>query len=217
MNTDGMPVFSQAVTLGPKLQGFFVENSPSAFEKFLTSPLVASSVPIPIFILLAPLMLLLFKNTWRQFDIESQRERGHILAMGQWDARPAVACVIVAVVLTMQEYFGGAQVYVSTIQPWLRELDRGALHGWIQFGKYNSLYNYAWWSFTRIAGYVFFPLIAWKILFRKDSILDMGFRISGFVRHSWIYIASLFVVIPALLIVARQPDFGNYYPFYKQS
>jgi len=64
---------------------------------------------------------------------------------------------------------------------------------------------------------VAFPLAVWKIVFPKDSLLDMGFRVSGFIRHSWIYLLSLAVVIPAVFIVARQPDFGNYYPFYKQS
>lgn len=81
--------------------------------------------------------------------------------------------------------------------------------------KYDNLYSYAWWSFARVLGYVLIPLPLWKILFPRDSLLDMGFRVSGFFRHVWIYGVSLAVVIPAMFLVARQPDFGTYYPFYK--
>ena len=33
----------------------------------------------------------------------------------------------------------------------------------------------------------------------------------------WIYGLCLAVVLPAVFIVARSPDFVNYYPFYKQA
>src|SRR5262249_8447370 len=50
----------------------------------------------------------------------------------------------------------------------------------------------------------------------KDSLLDMGFRTRGFVSHAWIYALFLLVVLPAVFFVSRAPDFGSYYPFYKQ-
>jgi membrane protease YdiL (CAAX protease family) len=37
------------------------------------------------------------------------------------------------------------------------------------------------------------------------------------VSHLWIYGACLAIVVPTMLVVAQQPDFGSYYPFYKQS
>ncbi len=61
------------------------------------------------------------------------------------------------------------------------------------------------------------PLPLWKLLFPRDSLLDMGLRGRGFFCHLWIYGLCLAVVVPAMLIVAAQPDFGTYYPFYKQS
>jgi membrane protease YdiL (CAAX protease family) len=57
----------------------------------------------------------------------------------------------------------------------------------------------------------------WKVAFRKDSILDLGLRARGFFDHAWIYGLFLAVVLPAMLIVANQPDFGSYYPFYKNA
>jgi membrane protease YdiL (CAAX protease family) len=59
--------------------------------------------------------------------------------------------------------------------------------------------------------------VAWKLLFPRDSILDMGLRVRGFVQHLWVYGVCLAIVIPTMLLVAQQPDFGSYYPFYKQS
>jgi len=40
-------------------------------------------------------------------------------------------------------------------------------------------------------------------------------RVQGFFKHAWIYGLFLATVLPLLLAVSRQPDFGSYYPFYK--
>ena len=56
-----------------------------------------------------------------------------------------------------------------------------------------------------------------KIIFRKDSVLDMGLRLKGLTKHAWIYGLCLAVVLPAVFVVARQPEFNNYYPFYKHA
>jgi membrane protease YdiL (CAAX protease family) len=45
----------------------------------------------------------------------------------------------------------------------------------------------------------------------------MGLRLRGLRRHTWIYLLCLSIVLPVMLLVARQPDFGTYYPFYKLS
>jgi membrane protease YdiL (CAAX protease family) len=45
----------------------------------------------------------------------------------------------------------------------------------------------------------------------------MGFRVRGFFKHAWIYGMFLAIVLPAMLIVSHEPDFGSYYPFYKAS
>jgi membrane protease YdiL (CAAX protease family) len=45
----------------------------------------------------------------------------------------------------------------------------------------------------------------------------MGLRARGFFTHAWIYGLFLVVVLPLMLIVSHQPDFGSYYPFYKTS
>jgi membrane protease YdiL (CAAX protease family) len=55
------------------------------------------------------------------------------------------------------------------------------------------------------------------LIFRRDSLLDLGLRTRGFLHHTWIYALFLGVVLPAMWLVSREPDFGTYYPFYKHS
>jgi membrane protease YdiL (CAAX protease family) len=134
----------------------------------------------------------------------------------RYDYRPAMCLVIVAVVLTLQEYYGGRRFYHEMLNPLLVKWEAG---GWksLEIAKYNELYSYAWWTFARVLGYVLVPFPLWKLLFPKDNLLDMGLRIRGFFQHAWIYLLCLAFVLPAMVLVASQPDFGTYYPFYKLS
>lgn len=177
------------------------------------------------FILIAPLMWLVFGRTWRELDVEAHEHQRRLLASGSWDRRPAALFVITAAVLTLQEYYGGRQFYDQMIKPWLRVQE--ALHtidpktewigGYIDLKRYNELYSYGWWAFSRVFGYVAIPFVAWKVFFPRDSLLDMGLRTRGLLKHAWIYGLCLAVVLPATYIVSLSPDFGSYYPFYKQS
>jgi membrane protease YdiL (CAAX protease family) len=189
---------------------------PSWWDAILGYPPIKALLPLPILVLIAPLIWRFFRDTWRELDREAAEHRQQVAATGQTDLRPAVCLLITAVVLTLQEYYGGRQVYDQMIRPTLAELERG---GWafVKLAKYDELYGYGWWVTSRVIGYVLIPLPLWKLLFRKDSLLDMGFRVKGFFSHLWIYGACLGFVLPAMLVVASQPDFGSYYPFYKQS
>jgi membrane protease YdiL (CAAX protease family) len=187
---------------------------PSYFQSILAFPPVKALVPVPILVALAPLVWWFFRDTWRVLDAEAAEARS--LAGDRPDYRPAVALVIVAIVLTLQEYYGGRQMYDGLLRPWLRELE-AAGHPGLKTAQYDELYSYGWWALARIIGYVFVPLPLWKLIFPRDSLLDMGLRGRGFLSHLWIYGLCLAVVIPAMLLVASQPDFGTYYPFYKGS
>jgi len=183
----------------------------SWFDSFLGYPPIKALLPIPILAAIAPLIWLFFRQTWRELDAEAEAARSE----GGLDwRRPAACLLIVAVVLTLQEYYGGRSFYDSWFRPWLTELEAHG-HPRLQLAKYDEFYSYCWWVFARVLGYVLIPFPLWKLLFPKDSLLDMGLRGRGFFKHVWIYGLCLAVVIPAMLLVARQPDFGGYYPFYK--
>jgi membrane protease YdiL (CAAX protease family) len=190
-------------------------DAPSYFESLLSYAPIKALIPIPVLLALAPVVIWFFRDTWRDLDAEATAARQDT-PPGQVDYRPAACLLIVAVVLTLQEYYGGRQLWDSELRPFLLELENAGWT-WLKVRRYDELYGYAWWSFSRVLGYVLIPLPLWKLLFPKDSLLDMGLRVRGFMSHLWIYGLCLAVVIPAMVLVANQPDFGTYYPFYKQS
>jgi len=171
-------------------------------------------LPIPALAGILFLVWLFFRGTWRELDEESLVRRAEVHAKGRMDHRPFIALVSIAVILTIQEYYGGRQYFETTVLPMLSKID--LQHGGMKLGKYDDLYGFAWWAGTRIFGYVL-PFALWKIFFPKDSLLDLGLRTKGFFDHAWIYGLFLAVVLPAMLLVSAQPDFGSYYPFYKNA
>jgi membrane protease YdiL (CAAX protease family) len=187
------------------------------FGSFLQMPYFRTFLPVPIIVALAPLIWWFFKSTWRELDFEAQRYRGTLLASGGYDLRPPVVFTMIAIILTLQEYYGGRSTYDDVVRPFLSNLETVKGHARINLARYDELYGYAWWAFTRFTGYVLIPFPAYKFIFRKDSLLDMGLRVRGFFQHAWIYGVCLLFVLPAMWLVSRQPDFGTYYPFYKNA
>jgi membrane protease YdiL (CAAX protease family) len=198
------------VTFGPDIAQQLAQK-PAAFAVFMQS--AKPLLPIPGLLLILPVVYLIFRQTWRELDEDAQRHRGEVLASGRLDLRPFVALVLCALILTMQEYYGGREAYNDTVRPWLLHLD--AKHPRLHFAKYDELYAFAWWSFARVLGYAVVPFTFWKIVFRKDSLLDLGLRTRGLLQHAWIYLLILAIVLPPVWLVSREPDFSNYYPFYK--
>lgn len=191
-------------------------KSASWFHFLLGYPLIKSLLPFPILLLLAWPLWRLFRGTWQRLDAESLEFRTQLVRDRLTDYRPAACLALAAAILTVQEYYGGRQFFDQVIRPELAAFD-AARPGVLRLDRYDSLYGYGWWSLARILGYVILPILCWRWWFPKDSLLDLGLRTRGFWAHSWIYFALLAAVIPVMLIVAQQPDFGNYYPFYKLS
>jgi membrane protease YdiL (CAAX protease family) len=190
-------------------------SSSFTFGTVLGTTYQRSLLPIPVIVAIAPLIWLVFRKTWRDLDIEAQIHRTIMLERGEFDFRPAVMLVMAAVILTMQDYYGGRSTYDDLIRPWLMKYELSHENSRIKLMKYDELYSYAWWGFARVAGYVLIPFPVYKLIFRYDRLLDMGLRTRGFITHAWIYFLCLLIVLPALWLVSRQPDFGSYYPFYK--
>jgi membrane protease YdiL (CAAX protease family) len=176
---------------------------------------IKALLPLPILAAIAPAIWWFFRDTWRELDEEAARHRGDLVARGRSDYRPAACFVIVAAVLTMQEYFGSRSFYDDALREALQRLSEA--HPALKVQKYDELLGYGWWACARFIGYVLIPLPLWKLLFPEDRLLDMGLRLRGFFEHFWIYGLCLAIVLPLMLLVSTQPDFGSYYPFYKGS
>ena len=188
----------------------------SWFETLLSYAPVKSLVPVPLLVIILPVVWLFFRSTWSDLEREATDYREQLARNNRFDTRPLVCLIFVAVTLTVQEYYGGRRLYDAIIRPWLQQMEATGWHK-VHLAQFDDFYGYAWWVIARVLGYVVLPFPLWKILYPKDSLLDLGLRIRGFSRHLWIYGVCLVVVVPAMLVVAHQPDFGNYYPFYKLS
>jgi membrane protease YdiL (CAAX protease family) len=186
------------------------------FHSFIGSPTVKALLPLPILAILLPVLWRMFRKTWRELDDEATTFRWNLRDSGGVDYRPQLCLVIVTIVLTVQEYYGGRSYYDTVLRPWLEGVEASG-GKWVKLSKYDSLYGYTWWVLARVLGYVVVPVAAWKIFYPRDSLLDYGLRGRGFFSHLWLYGVFLAIVVPVMFIVSRQPDFGTYYPFYKLS
>jgi membrane protease YdiL (CAAX protease family) len=173
-------------------------------------------LPVPVLLLVLPGLWWLFHTTWKELDDDATRWRATLALQGRMDLRPFVAMAMCAVILTLQEYYGGRGYFDQIIRPWMVKHQVSHPRA-IKLAKYDELYGFGWWVITRVAGYAVLPFGAWKLCFPQDSLLDMGLRTRGFFKHMWIYGAFLGMVLPLVFVVSRQPDFGAYYPFYKGS
>ena len=172
-------------------------------------------LPIPVLLVVGPCLWLMFRRTWYELDLTAQRARGDYLREGRVDPRPMVSLIVASLILTLQEYYGGRLMYDRNIRPWLGTV--ADAHGWTaRLYLFDDLASYYWWAGTRIVGYLL-PFAIWRVAFPRDSLLDLGMRTKGFLKHLWIYASFLAVMLPLLFLMSRQSDFGSYYPFYRQA
>src|SRR5580692_3270149 len=104
-------------------------------------------VPIPALAILLTALWLFFGDTWKELDADATRWRLRLAHEGRSDFRPMVALVMCALILTLQEYYGGRAQYDEVIRPWLVKLS--VTHPkTIKIAKYDELYSFAWWAAT---------------------------------------------------------------------
>ena len=166
--------------------------------------------------MLLPALWWFFRGTWKELDDDAATWRAQLKAEGKTDLRPFVALAMCAVILTLQEYYGGRAFFDVGIRPWLVAHGRRPPEDHQARASSTSSTASAGGP-SRASSGTSLPFPVWKLCFREDSLLDMGLRARGFLKHAWIYGLFLGIVLPLLLLVSRQPDFGSYYPFYKES
>lgn len=180
---------------------------------WLEHPAVKWFLPVPLLVALAPLIYWVFRDTWRTLEVEASTWRRELEARGEIDARPMVALVLGVLILAMQEYFGQMTFYGQRVAPAIARALHADTHVRVRahLTLYAELYGRGWWGLTRISGYLT-PFIVWRFAFPRDSLRDMGLRVAGFREHAWLYALFVVIMVPVLVLVARQPDFGSYYP-----
>jgi membrane protease YdiL (CAAX protease family) len=179
--------------------------------EWIEKPGLKWAVPIPVLLLVAPLVWLFFRRTWRELESEALVYRQALAARGEMDYRPAVACLLGTFVLLVQEFFGKLNYFQANVYPSLQAAVAGHPGLAAVVSGYQELLGRSWWAGFRIVGYLL-PLALWRLLFPRDRLVDMGLRTRGFREHAWIYALFVVVIIPLVWLAARQPDFGRHYP-----
>src|SRR5688500_12373037 len=87
----------------------------SLTHTLLAYPPLKALLPIPILLAIAPVLIWFFRETWRQLDREATEHR--IEHQDRTDHRAAACLMITAVVLTVQEYYGGRQFFQTSLRP----------------------------------------------------------------------------------------------------
>src|SRR5260370_17611279 len=90
-------------------------RAPGFFEGILAG--MKPLLPLPILLVLLPALWWFFRATWKELDDEANAWRAELAAEGRSDFRPFVALAICAVVLTLQEYYGGPASLPPTLPP----------------------------------------------------------------------------------------------------
>jgi membrane protease YdiL (CAAX protease family) len=142
-------------------------------------------------------------DAWRDADVDANDD---IAASGELDWRPIVILVTTAVTLTLTHYFGGNVTFSHLVPYDPRAYTRDE---W-------DLLARAWWSGFRVVTYVLIPMIT-IVLMPGERVRDYYISFRGVGRHLWIYFGLYLVVLPFLVLVARQEQFLTTYPFYKYS
>src|SRR5271155_1780675 len=106
-------------------------------------------LPIPALLILLPALWLFFRGTWKELDQSATQWRSRLAAEGRSDYRPFVALALCAVIMTLQEYYGGRAYYDDAVRPWLIRM--GVKHPHVvRVIKYDDLFSLAWWAATRV-------------------------------------------------------------------
>lgn len=182
---------------------------------WLEHPALKWFLPLPVLALLAWPIWRFFRRSWIELEQEALELR-RARPPGALDLRPPAAMLIGATVLALQEYFGSQRFFGESVRRPLAGLLSALAGAQLQLPIWGDLLWESWWGVTRVGGYCL-PLLLWRFLFPRDRIRDLGLRTAGFRQHLWIYALCLAVMVPVLHLAQRQPDFGAYYPFYRQA
>ena len=142
----------------------------------------------------------LFLDQWKAIDEEARAEREAEGRTG-FDWRPVVILIVVAVSLTLQEYYGQRPYFA---QKWPRDLS----------DKYWDLKSFAWWTGFRFAGYVVLPVLV-ILCMPGERLRDYFISFKDFFKKLKIYVGLFLLILPVVLYASTTRSFKHTYPFYR--
>ena len=148
---------------------------------------------------------------------EAERDRDDFLASGRgsrFDREVAGVLVLVAVVLTLQEYLlrpGGYGWLVLWLDARFPAADIGET--WLSFE--NHAFGYLlYWACGQSFLYLIPPILFVRFVLKK-SLPEYGLKLGGAFSLWGLYLGMLAVMVPIVFLVSRSEGFQHTYPFFE--
>lgn len=137
-------------------------------------------------------------DQWAAIDAEYRQGAGGM------DARNAFALALAALMLTLENFFGGRDTFDNVCGPL------------VSHWPYPKLWGFIYWSFGCAIIYFVIPALYVRFVL-KEQIRNYGFNFKNAARHLHIYLLMFLCVVPLVLLASRSPSFLHRYPFYRNA
>ncbi len=134
----------------------------------------------------------------------------------QWDTRPAIALMVIAVCLLMLHYLKFATTYQATLEGWFSLTADNAQLAMQQFRQqpFFMLAGEAWWTLWHLICFILIPVLVIKLVFR-ESLANYGLGIGKLRKHLKWYLLLATPILCFVVMVSFRADFSTHYPFYR--
>lgn len=169
-------------------------------------------------------------HLWRKYVVQTVREAEHESLshythdgskMSASLSRPVeyrviVVCIVVAINLTLLQYFGLSDK-LHWIQGAFTDLGLSGAAEWFEqqvHGDRSRLFLLCGWALSCVFLYFIIPALVVRYGFR-ESLADYGLGLKGAFGHLKIYILLFLIVLPLVIGVSFSERFQRQYPFYQ--
>jgi membrane protease YdiL (CAAX protease family) len=137
-------------------------------------------------------------------------------ATSRWDARPAIALMVVAVCLLMLNYLKYASTYQAALEGWFAMVSDNPPLALQQFrgNTFFALSVEAWWNVWHLICFILIPVVVIKTVFREPLSL-YGLGIGKLRKHARWYVLLAAPILCFVVMVSFRNDFSTHYPFYR--
>lgn len=165
--------------------------------------------------LLASLHPANFLNVLRKIHQEAL-EHNQARPAEQWDTRPAIALMVIAVCLLMLHYLKFATAYEQALQGWFSLTSDNPLRALHDFSRetFFKLSAEVWWTAWHLICFILIPVLVIKRVFR-ESLTDYGLGIGKLREHLKWYLLLAAPILCFVVLVSFRDDFSSHYPFYR--
>jgi uncharacterized protein len=152
-------------------------------------------------------------------DLEAQSQKASVERRGAFDWRVGVVCLVVALDLTLLQYFGlsNSVGWVPAALRWLGlEGAARAFEASVMLGANARFYGLLYWVVSCVVLYLVIPALVVRLAFRQ-RLSEYGLGLKGALGHLKLYLVLYLIVLPLVVLVSYDEEFQQQYPFYKDT